>query len=236
MTASHNFTTFSSRTGKDIAAYSMLESAIEFLQTLSPFGVLAFVFFTTYIENLFPPSPSDVLLVFCGTLVGIGTVGFIPMFIAATLGSITGFLSMYWIGHAFGSRLIEKKKVPFLPLDAVEKVEGWFRRYGYWLIVVNRFLTGTRAVISFFAGVSKLDLTKTTLLCGVSAALWNAIMIWLGYKVGENWQVIEIWLGRYSQIVFGILILVVVVLVIRWIATSNGNKGKKEEKKNEADS
>lgn len=214
----------------------MLESAIEFLQTLSPFGVLAFVFFTTYIENLFPPSPSDVLLVFCGTLVGLGTVGFLPMFLVATAGSITGFLSMYWIGHTFGSRLIEKRKIPFLPLDAVEKVEEWFRRYGYWLIVVNRFLTGTRAVISFFAGLSKLHLPTTTLLCGVSAAVWNIIMIWLGYKVGENWQQIEVWLGRYSQVVFGILIVIVIIFVIRWIANNNSkNNSKKDGKESRGD-
>lgn len=196
----------------------MLESAIEFLQTLSQPGVLAVVFFVTYIENIFPPSPSDVLLVFCGTLVGIGTVGFIPMLTAATVGSITGFLTMYWIGYSFGTRLIEKQKIPFLPLDAVTKVEEWFQRYGYWLIVVNRFLTGTRAVISFFAGLSKLPLPRTTLLCGISAAVWNVLLIFFGYELGENWQSIEIYLGRYSQVVTGIIALIVVVLVIRWIA------------------
>lgn len=202
----------------------MLESAIEFLQTLSEPGVLAFVFFITYIENLFPPSPSDVLLVFCGTIVGLGTVGFVPMFATATAGSITGFLTMYWIGHAFGTRLIEKKKIPFLPLDAVEKVEAWFRKYGYWLIVANRFLTGTRAIISFFAGLSKLPWLRTTLLCGVSAAVWNVILIFVGYKLGENWQSIEVYLGRYSQVVTGIMALVVAVLVIRWIANNNKKK------------
>lgn len=202
----------------------MLESAIEFLQTLSQPGVLAFVFFITYIENIFPPSPSDVLLVFCGTLVGIGTVGFFPVLATATAGSITGFLTMYWIGHTFGTRLIEKQKIPFLPLDSVEKVEAWFRKYGYWLIVVNRFLTGTRAVISFFAGLSKLPLPRTTLLCGISAAAWNIGLVFFGYKLGENWQNVEIYLGRYGQVVTGIIAVVVVVLVIRWIA----NNKKKE--------
>ncbi len=205
----------------------MLESAVEFLQSLPPAGILAFVFFITYIENLFPPSPSDVLLVFCGTMVGIGTIGFMPMLLAATAGSVTGFLTMYWIGHEFGTRWVEKKKIPFLSVDAVHKVEEWFQRYGYWLIIANRFLTGTRAVISFFAGLSELKLLKTTILCGMSAAVWNVIMIYLGYAVGDNWRDIEIWLGRYSQIIFGIMTVVIVVLIIRWIAIRNGKTTEK---------
>lgn len=208
----------------------MLESAIEFLQTLPPAGILAFVFFTTYIENIFPPSPSDVLLVFCGTLVGLGTIGFVPMFLAATAGSVLGFLTMYWIGHEFGARLVEKQKIPFLSVNAVHKVEEWFQRYGYWLIVVNRFLTGTRAVISFFAGLSELHIVRTTILCGVSAAAWNIIMIYCGYAVGENWRVIEVWLARYSQVVLSILLVLIAVFAVRWIARNNSKAANNTEK------
>src|SRR5262245_65012532 len=78
---------------------SMMDQFISWLQELSPIAVLALMFSIAYIENIFPPSPSDVLLVFVGTLVGIGTVDYWPALIVATLGSTTGFMTAYLLGR-----------------------------------------------------------------------------------------------------------------------------------------
>src|SRR6266511_2531951 len=72
-----------------------MEQAISWLQTLPPVGVLAVMFLIAYIENIFPPSPSDAALVFAGTLIGIGVIGFAPALIVATLGSVLGFMTAY---------------------------------------------------------------------------------------------------------------------------------------------
>ena len=71
----------------------VVEKTIFWLQQLSPFGVMVAIFLIAYVENIFPPSPSDVLLVFAGTLIGIGTVGFVPSLLVATLGSTLGFVA-----------------------------------------------------------------------------------------------------------------------------------------------
>ena len=73
----------------------VVEKTIVWLQHLSPLGVMVAIFLIAYIENIFPPSPSDVLLVFAGTLIGLGTVGFVPALIVATLGSTLGFMTAY---------------------------------------------------------------------------------------------------------------------------------------------
>jgi len=193
----------------------MLEYFVEFLKDLPAFGVLAFVFFITFVENVFPPSPSDMLLVFCGTLVGLATVGFVPMLLAATAGSIVGFGVMYWIGWKFGHGLVESRKIKFLPYDAVEKAEHWFQRYGMWIIVVNRFLSGTRAIIAFFAGMSSVTLPQTLVLSAVSAGAWNAVLIFAGAALGKNWMQIHEYLTLYGQVVMGIVIAVLVAVLLR---------------------
>ena len=65
----------------------MIETLVTFFQGLPPTGVLALTFGIAYIENLFPPSPSDVLLVFIGTIVGSMVVAmYLPIFkLAATI-------------------------------------------------------------------------------------------------------------------------------------------------------
>ena len=146
-------------------SHLQLESIVHTLQSLSPLLIYGILFAIAYIENIFPPSPSDVIVVFGGYLVGLGTIDFLTALTLTTLGSISGFVTMYKIGDWFGESIIEKKKLSFLPLESIHTIERWFRTYGYWIIVVNRFLSGTRAVVSFFAGMSKLEVVRTTLLC-----------------------------------------------------------------------
>lgn len=203
-----------------------MESLITTLQTLDPVLVCLLIFFIAFLENLFPPSPSDFMIVLGGALVGIGQIGYVEALLSATAGSITGFMLMYKVGDWFGDHILEQGKISFIKVETVYKVEAWFRKYGYWIIVINRFLTGTRAVVSFFAGMSEMKFGLTILLCGVSALAWNTILVTSGYLLGQNWQQIEIYLGTYSQVVTGLVVLVAIVLTARYLM-----KRKKAEEK-----
>ncbi len=199
----------------------MLESLFVFLQSLNAFWIYAIIFFIAYIENIFPPSPSDLIIVAGGYLVGVGQIDFFPALLIATLGSTTGFMTMYQIGDWFGLKIIETGKLKFLPLDNIHKVERWFRHYGYWLLVVNRFLSGTRAVVGFFAGMSEVTFVPTAILCFISALIWNAILIYSGTLLGKNWERIGIYLSTYSQIVTVLIITGIIVGILFWYKKRN---------------
>lgn len=201
-----------------------MESFIHFLQSLDPSLIYLAVFAIAFIENIFPPFPSDVIVVFAGSLIGIGRVGFPETLAVATIGSTAGFVVMYKVGAWFGIKVLEQGKFKFIPMDSVRKAEAWFTRYGYWVIIANRFLAGTRAVVSFFAGVSGLHLLKTTVLSAISALAWNAILVTGGWYLGRHWERIGFYLSAYSQIVTGAIIAVAVVLVIKYFVKRNGNK------------
>jgi membrane protein DedA with SNARE-associated domain len=203
-----------------------VEDFIHSLSNLSNIWIYASIFFFAYLENIFPPSPSDMVIVFGGSLAGIGRIDFLGALGAATAGSTLGFVTMFGVGHWFGVRIVEGGKLAFIPRENVDKVEGWFRRYGNWIIVVNRFLTGTRAVVSFFAGMSHMRLLTTTLLCFLSALTWNTILVSMGKMVGQNWERIGVYLATYSQTVTAIIIVVVLVLAAKYIY------GRKKKRRN----
>lgn len=194
----------------------LVEKTILWLQQLSPLGVLTAIFLISYIENIFPPSPSDVLLVFAGTLIGIGTVGFFPSLTIATLGSVLGFMTAYAAGRYFEKEVIEGRFSRLLPVDMISKVEAMFRKYGYGVIVVNRFLAGTRAIISFFAGMSRLKFVPTTFLCAISAAVWNTLLLLLGKSLGGNWREAGKYLATYSTLVTIVIVAIAVFFIVRW--------------------
>jgi membrane protein DedA with SNARE-associated domain len=204
-----------------------MDAIIQFLRELDPMWLYIVAFSVAYIENIFPPFPSDVIVAFIGSLIGMGTISLYPAIFLTTLGSTAGFVTMYFIGSWFGHRILEQNKIKFIPIESVVKVEIWFRRYGWGLIVANRFLSGTRAVVSFFAGLSELSLPLTTLLSFVSALVWNSILIYGGSKLGNNWTVISEYAAQYSRIVTIALVVVVLFFVVRYIRKRKSNSNNK---------
>ena len=116
----------------------MFEGILNQISTFSPIWIYITLFLFAFVENVFPPSPSDLVIVIGGTLIGAGDLNFILSLIFATLGSITGFMLMFYIGSTVDRKVIHSGRFKFIPIDAIEKVETWFRKYGYLIIVANR--------------------------------------------------------------------------------------------------
>ncbi len=190
-----------------------MEHIIYFLQSQNPILIYCVLFGFAYVENIFPPSPSDLVIVFGGALAGLGAINVPIALLLSTIGSSTGFITVYYIGKWFGIHILDSGWLKFIPRESIKTVESWFRRWGSWVIVVNRFLSGTRAVISFFAGMSGIPVMAATILCTISALVWNAILLYAGYMLGNNWQLIAFYLNLYSSIV---TIIVATALVV-WL-------------------
>jgi membrane protein DedA with SNARE-associated domain len=196
---------------------TQIDSLITALNNTDPMYLYLSLFFFAFLENLFPPSPSDLMIAFGGSLVGLGKLNIFSAIFFSTLGSTAGFVAMYYVGFFFGKELVDSGKLKFLPLDKVMTVEKWFKKYGYGIVVVNRFLSGTRAVISFFVGLSELPIGITVLLCAVSALLWNTILILGGSVLGHNWKQLEHYLDLYGFIIGIILLIGIIYWIISYI-------------------
>ncbi|GIK22291.1 MAG: DedA family protein [Ignavibacteriota bacterium] len=194
----------------------MIEELLAHLSGLTPIVIYVLLFTFAYIENLFPPSPSDIVIVIGGTLIGTNYLHFVPTLIFATGGSIAGFLTAFGIGWLLDKKLIHSGKLKFINIQTIEKAEAAFRKWGYYLIIANRFLPGTRAVISFFGGMSRLDIHKTMFLSSISSLLWNIVLIYLGILFGKNVALVDKYLNTYSNIVITLTAIVILLLVINY--------------------
>ena len=205
-----------------------MEHIVSYLSTIDIGYVYIAMFLIAYIENIFPPFPSDAIIVFGGSLVAMqdGNAMFTTFF--STLGSMLGFMSMYWIGRKVGENILDQGKIKFIPVAVVMKAETWFRRYGYWVIVVNRFLAGTRAAVSFCAGASEMNFWKTTVLSTVSALAWNGILVYAGIALGRNWRAIGSFISNYSLVVSSLIVAailcVLIIAVVRNRRTGKRNR------------
>jgi membrane protein DedA with SNARE-associated domain len=194
----------------------MIEHILNYIAQLTPFWLLVVLTFFSYFENIFPPSPSDLVVVVGGSLIGKGVIYFMPTLILITIGSVAGFMTIYYIGSTLDKKVVKAHKLKYIPTDGIEKVEAWFAKYGYWLILANRFMPGTRSVISLFTGLSELKIKRTTILCTLSALGWNAFILYLGMIFGSNVKKVDQLLETYSDIVLAITALAVIIFFIRF--------------------
>jgi len=195
----------------------MLEDIIMYMGSVGPAWIYFILFFFAFIENVFPPSPSDVVVVVGATLIASTSLGYIPVLFVTSIGSALGFILMYYVGKLFGDKVVRSGKLKFLSNEDLSKTDIWFSRYGYKLILANRFMPGTRSVISFFSGMYELELGKTFLFAAISAFIWNAIIIYLGMVLGNNVEKIDYYLSTYATIIIAITIIVFVIFAVRYI-------------------
>ncbi|MEM8486973.1 MAG: DedA family protein [Bacteroidota bacterium] len=169
---------------------------------LPPVWAYVVIFVIAYGENVVPPIPGDMVVVFGGYLAGIGALNFFMVWSLSTLGGALGFMSMYALGHRMGNAVYDPNRFRWLPKKQLEKARVWVAKWGGWVIVANRFLSGARSVISLSVGMAKRNAAQTTLLSSISALVWTGLIIYGGYAVGENWQVV----GEYIR-VWGVFVL-----------------------------
>lgn len=194
----------------------MLQDIVTYINTLDPSLIYLTLFFFAFIENIFPPSPSDIVLVIGATLIANTPIGFIPILLLTSIASSTGFIVMYFIGEFLGDKLLRKGKLKFIKKESLDKADLWFNKYGYKLILINRFIPGTRAVISFFCGVHKLKPLQTFIYAAISSLIWNALLIWFGILLGRNISLIDYYLKTYSNVVLIISAIVAIYFLIRY--------------------
>lgn len=162
-------------------------------------GVCAFV------ENVVPPIPGDTVTVLGGYLAATGRLSFAGVVGATTLGSFAGFMLMFFLGKALGRKFFLERDRRLFSREKLVAVTGWFARFGYGVVLGNRFLSGARSVISLCAGISGLHTGGVALLCLASCLVWNVILISAGYTVGENWEAVLALLKKYNALVLCLL-------------------------------
>ncbi|MCP9291716.1 MULTISPECIES: DedA family protein [Gracilimonas] len=194
-------------------ADQIVQSIVDWISVVPPIGVYLIFFGIAYIENLIPPMPGDVIVAFGGYLAAEGLIGLFPVWSLTVVASVGGFMTMYWLGHRWGAQIEENRDshflLRFIDYKYFARGKKWMSRWGQGVIVANRFLAGTRSVISLTAGMSHLKITPTILSSLVSSVLWNTLLLAMGWVIRDNWQIIGEYLSNYGKVILALIALFV---------------------------
>lgn len=187
----------------------MEEFVISIMNQFGYFGI----FFLIFIENIFPPIPSEVVLLFGGFMTTYSKLNLIGMVIFSTLGSTVGAIVLYFIGKILNKdrlkRIVSGKigKVLRLKASDIDKADHWFDTKGNKTVFFCRFIPVVRSLISIPAGMSEMAMGKFLIYTITGSLIWNTVLLFVGSKVGENWKRIEAIMSQYSHIILILLII-----------------------------
>ncbi len=191
------------------------------------------VFLLIAIENIFPPIPSEVILVFGGFMTTYTSLNIPIMIVAATFGSLLGAIVLYYIGKIFNKerlkRIVNGKigKVLRLKASDIEKADKWFDTKGNKTVFFCRFIPIVRSLISIPAGMSEMPMQKFLLYTISGSLIWNTVLIIIGSIVGDKWETIVGYLDNFSHIILIILVIIFVVAMYYWFVIRKKKQSKK---------
>jgi membrane protein DedA with SNARE-associated domain len=187
------------------------------INTIQSTGYLGIVFLM-FLENVFPPIPSEVIMPLAGFLVAEGKENFAGVVIAGMVGSLLGALPFYYAGYLLGEERLKAfadKHGRWLTLsrDDLERAKKWFDQYGKLAVLICRLVPGIRSLISIPAGIAKMNMAEFLFYSSVGAGIWTALLAYAGYILGAKFETVGEYLNPASYVIFAVILLMYFVRV-----------------------
>ncbi|MDI9636405.1 DedA family protein [Geitlerinema splendidum] len=171
-----------------------------------------------FLENLFPPIPSELIMPLAGFTVAQGQMNFTLAVLAGLAGTLLGALPWYYVGYAFGEERIKQfadRYGRWLTLSSqdIEKANRWFDRNGKKAVLTGRLVPGVRTLISLPAGLNRMPFIPFLFYTSLGSVVWIGLLTFAGYALGNNYALVERYIGPLSKII----LLALVIFVVFWI-------------------
>jgi membrane protein DedA with SNARE-associated domain len=196
----------------------MQDWVVEVVRGMGPLGVALLMF----LENVFPPLPSEVIMPLAGYLSARGQAPFWLMVAAGSAGSLAGAWFWYAVGRAVThDRLCawvtaHGTWLAMVPGD-VDRAADWFARHGRWSVFFGRLVPVVRTLISVPAGFTRMPAAPFLALSALGTTLWTFVLAYAGRLLGSRFQQVEQWIGPVSSAIVGLAVVAYVYRVTRII-------------------
>lgn len=182
---------------------------------MEQYGLIS-IFVIVMLEYANFPLPSEVVLPLAGIMASNLNISFITVLGISVLGGIIGSITNYMIGLYFGNPFIKYILTKFPRVKkSVNSSVDYLEKYGKLSVMVARIIPIARTFISIPAGVTKMNITWFTFYSFIGIAIWNSVLIYLGYILGDNLNHIAVIMKNYSIVMISTIFVFVGIYYIK---------------------
>ena len=167
--------------------------------------------FLMFLETIFPPIPSEVIMPVAGVAAAQGRMTYALVVASGTAGAMLGNIFWYLAARALG--IIRLKPIVdrwgrwlTVTWRELERAERWFRVNGTFFVFLGRMVPTVRSLVSIPAGLLKMRFRSFVIASTIGTAGWTALLAAAGYQLGENYRDINQWLGPASNAILVVLL------------------------------
>jgi membrane protein DedA with SNARE-associated domain len=178
----------------------------------NPIAGYGAIFAAMFLENLFPPIPSELIMPLGGFYVQQGKLALFPVVLAGLLGTVLGALPWYGIGRLVNEERIEDwlarhgRWIGISPQE-LRRSREWFNRHGTALVFWGRLVPGIRTLISVPAGIEMMPMAPFLIWTTAGSLIWTLLLTVAGLLLGESYTRVELWIEPVAKLVKVLLVL-----------------------------
>jgi membrane protein DedA with SNARE-associated domain len=194
----------------------MAEWVTQIMTSLGYWGIGLLMF----LENLFPPIPSELIMPLAGFTIAQGKMTFVPALAAGVIGTMLGALPWFYLGRYLGEDRLKNwlnryGKWLGISGEEIDKTQRWFYRHGTKAVFFGRFVPGIRTLISLPAGFSDMRFPQFLIYSTLGTLGWTFLLTYAGFLLGNNYTLVEEYVGPLAKIALGIVLLVFAAWLIQ---------------------
>jgi len=213
----------------------MEEFILNFIQNIingNPIFTYIFFFLSGILQLIFPPFPSDVIIVLEGYLTTVSSnFNFFLVLLNSVMGSIVGSTLVYWFGYKNGNGVLRYKLViKYIDEKHIKRTEKIFHKYGKYGLILSKFIPGISSIMVLFSGVFRVKKRIFFPYIVFSILLQQVIYLMIGRVIGHNIHQVKRFLSIFN-FASVVLVLVLAVIVFIFYKVRKSKKKAKTERK-----
>ena len=164
----------------------------------------------TFLENVFPPIPSELVIPLAGYVAAEGDMRLMLVIATASAGSLAGASVWYWIGRRVGERRLRAwvdRHGKWLTLSGkdVDRAQLWFSRHGNAAVFFGRLVPGVRTLVSLPAGFARMPALPFVVYSALGTTIWTAALAYAGVALQSNFTIVGDYINMTTNVVFGVI-------------------------------
>jgi membrane protein DedA with SNARE-associated domain len=188
-----------------------------FTNLIYDYGLIA-MFIIILLEYACFPVSSEIVLPFSGAVASMNHTNYFAILLLSILAGLIGTGICYTVGWFGGGAILTAitRKFP-KSKKGIDSAYDKFKLHGAAAVCIGRVIPLIRTYIALVAGAAKLNPFTYFAASALGIAVWNTLLIGLGYILRENYDKVSAYYVRYKHNLIPVFIIFALLLIIKRI-------------------